>query len=178
MRAAVAARASLGAPAVVDDSALRLARRKAAQAEARAAAAEREAASVKRQAVELSAAMQKREKRMAASLKRARADAKASDGKAKVALAAHLHRSGWTVALRDLCRRHDLNGVEGEVYQVAHHEGCVCVHLETGEYVRAWPENIEFLRTVALVSLGGIVRALRASHQEKTTGARSLSHGK
>jgi hypothetical protein len=31
-------------------------------------------------------------------------------------LPAHLHRSGWTVALRDLHRRHYLNGVEGEVH--------------------------------------------------------------
>ena len=87
-------------------------------------------------------------------------------------LPADLHRSGWTVALRDLHRRHDLNSVEGEVYSVTHHEGRVCVRLETGEYVRARPENIEILRTGALASLGGIVRALRVSRQEKTTGLR------
>lgn len=87
-------------------------------------------------------------------------------------LPAHLHRSGWTVALRDLHRRHDLNGVEGNVHTVTHHEGRVCVRLETGEYVRAWPLNITILRTGDLVSLGGIVRALRASQQEETTGAR------
>ena len=87
-------------------------------------------------------------------------------------LPAHLHRSGWTVALRDLHRRRDLNGVEGAVHAVAHHEGRVCVCLDTGEYVRVRPENITILRTGPLVSLGGIVRAHRASQQEKTTGAR------
>ena len=84
-------------------------------------------------------------------------------------LAAHLHRSGWTVAQRDLHRRHDLNGVEGNVHTVTHHEGRVCVCLETGEYVRARPLNVTILRTGDLVSLGGIVRALRASRQEETT---------
>ena len=55
---------------------------------------------------------------------------------------------------------------------VAHHEGRVCVRLETGESVRVRSSNIKILRTGGLVSLGGIVRALRASRQEETTGAR------
>lgn len=88
------------------------------------------------------------------------------------ALPAYLHRIGWTVKLRKLERRHDLNGVEGEVHSIPHHEGRVCMRLETGEYVRARPENTEILRTGPLVSLGGIVRALRFARHENTTGTR------
>ena len=58
------------------------------------------------------------------------------------------------------------------MYSVTHHEGRVCVRLETGEHVRVRPENIEILRTGALPTLGGIVRAYRSSSQEITTGAR------
>ena len=88
-------------------------------------------------------------------------------------LPANLFRGGWTIALRFLQRRNDLNGVEGEVYVIyPHYNDWVCVRLETGKYARVRPKNLEILRTGTLPSLGGIVRALRFSRQERTTGAR------
>lgn len=87
-------------------------------------------------------------------------------------LPANLFRGGWTIAPCGLQRRKDLNGVEGTVYFIPHYNGRVCVRLETDEHVRVRPKNIEILRTGPLPSSGGIVRALRFSRQESTTGAR------